>query len=93
MAFFLKDPGASIDYAVEWGAGYLGAQTIAASQWSVEPDEPAGVHVGATLAAPTRTGATLNGGVPGQVYRVRNRVTLSDGRIDERSIALRVEQR
>ena len=93
MAFFLKDPGARIDYAVDWGAGYLHGETIAVSDWSVAPVEPGGVVPGSTLFSPTRTGATLEGGLPGQVYRVTNRVTLSDGRTDERSIALRVEQR
>lgn len=93
MAFFLKDPAASIDYAVDWGAGYLGAQVIVQSAWSVEPGEPGGVVVNATVRGDRRSGATLGGGVPGHVYRVTNRVTLSDGRIDERGIALRVEQR
>ena len=93
MAFFLKDPSASIDYAVDWGAGYLAGQVIAASRWSVSPQEPGGVRVNGELGGATRTGATLSGGVPGHVYRVANAITLSDGRSDERSIVLRVEDR
>ncbi len=93
MAFFLKDPSATLDYAVDWGAGYLAGQTIAASRWSVAPDETDGVAVMGSVAAATRTGATLSGGVPGHVYRVTNHVTLSDGRSDERGIGLRVEDR
>ena len=41
----------------------------------------------------TETGVTLSGGVPGHVYSIVNRVTLSDGRSDDRSITLRVEER
>ena len=93
MGIFLKDPSASIDYAVDWGAGYLAGQTVAASAWAVQPDEPGGVRVVATLGSDTRTGATFAGGLPGNIYRVANRVTLSDGRTDERSVVLRIEQR
>ncbi len=93
MAFFLKDPSATLEYAVDWGAGYLAGQTISASRWSVAPDEPGGVAVMGSVGGATRTGATLSGGVPGRIYRVVNHVTLSDGRSDERGIALRVEDR
>lgn len=93
MAIFLKDPRARLDYAVDWSPGYLGAATIATSDWAVDPVEATGVAVGATLTAPTRTGATLDGGVPGHLYRVANRVTLSDGRSDERALTLRIDER
>jgi membrane-bound lytic murein transglycosylase len=36
---------------------------------------------------------TVAGGQAGQVYRLTCRVTLSDGEIDERQLALRVEDR
>ena len=36
---------------------------------------------------------TLAGGVAGHVYRVTNRVTMSDGQIDERSVTVRAEER
>ena len=93
MTIFLKDPRAGIDYAVDWGAGYLQGQSITGSVWAVRPDEAGGVRITGTLGSATRTAATLAGGVPGKVYRVANRVTLSDGRTDERSVTLRVEQR
>jgi len=93
MGIFLKDPSAALDYAVDWGAGYLDGQVITASDWSVEPDEAGGIAVSATIASTSRTGATFAGGLAGNVYRVANRVTLSDGRRDERSVVLRVEQR
>lgn len=92
MAIFLKDPAARLDYAVDWSAT-SGSATIVASDWLVEPADPAGLTVGALLVEPARTGATFAGGVAGTVYRIANRVTLSDGRRDERSLSLRVEDR
>jgi len=90
VGIFLKDPDARLDYAVDWSADFLGAATIAASTWTVDPT---GVTVGATVATPSRTGATIEGGVPGIVYRVVNHITLSDGRRDDRTLALRIEAR
>ena len=90
MGMFLKDPAARLDYAVDWSAKYLGTATIVGSDWAVEPS---GVTVSATVLTPTRTGATIDGGVPGLVYRVVNRITLSDGRTDDRSLVIRIEAR
>ena len=93
MAIFLKDPAASIDYAIDWAAGYLEGQTIAASTWAVRPEDPGAVLVTAVSTAPTRTSATLAGGERGKLYRITNTVTLSDGRSDERTLDVRVEDR
>ena len=40
-----------------------------------------------------RSSVRLNGGVAGRIYRLTNRVTLSDGQVDERSVTMRVEER
>ena len=93
MSFFLKDPQSRVDYAIDWGAGYLVGQTIAGSAWSVVPVEPDGVAIDAAAFEPSRTTATLSGGMAGRVYSVCNRVTFSDGRSDDRSIIVRVEER
>lgn len=93
MGYHLKAPAAAVDYAVDWGAGYLGVRTLSASDWTVEPEEPGGVVVAAELMGERRTAATLEGGRPGRVYRITNRVMLSDGRCDARSLAIRVEDR
>ena len=93
MSFYLKDPQSRVDYAIDWAPGYLDGQTLASSQWSVVPAEAGGVAVDEASFDLTRAGATLSGGVAGHVYSVTNRVTLSDGRSDDRSITLRVEER
>jgi hypothetical protein len=92
MSFYLKDPQSRVDYAIDW-AGYLDGQVVAESAWSVTPAEAGGVAVEAAAFDLARTAATLSAGVTGHVYTVSNRVTFSDGRSDERSITLRVEQR
>lgn len=93
MGFYLKDPGASIDYAVDWGAGYLAGDTIAESSWAVSPVEAGGVFVTSAVRESSRTAATLSDGIAGHVYRVSNRVVLLSGRIEERSLSIRVEKR
>lgn len=93
MGFYLKDPGARIDYTVDWAAGYLAGDTIAASAWIVAPEEAGGIAVAGMTSEPARALATLEGGVPGHVYRVTNRVTLTSGRIEERTLSIRVDER
>lgn len=93
MTLLLKDPDAELDYAVDWGAEYLGSDALAQSEWEVAPDEVGGVTVLASdfdlLIATVKAG----GGIPGRLYRLTNRVVLASGLIDNRSITLRVEER
>jgi len=91
MSIFVKDPGASLEYAVDWAAGYLGAQTLSGSSWSVLPE--GGLVLGADRIDGGRALVTLSGGQAGCVYRVTNTVIFSDGGHDERTIVVRVEDR
>jgi hypothetical protein len=93
MATYLKDPDASLDYTIDWGAGYLGTATLTASTWTVTPVEPGGLFIAGQAQSVTRAIVTLNGGVPGHFYHVGNQVVLSDGHADERSLTIRVENR
>lgn len=93
MTLLLKDPDAILDYAIDWGAEYLGGDVIAQSEWSVIPDEAGGVTIeGSDFDAAVST-VKAGGGAPGRIYKLVNRVVLDSGRIDDRSIVLRVEQR
>ena len=92
MSYYLKDPHSRVDYAIDW-VGYLDGHGLASSLWSVEPAEAGGIAVDEASFDLTRSAARLSGGIVGHVYTVSNRVTLSDGSCDERSICLRVEQR
>ena len=93
MTFLLKDPGAVLDYLIDWGAEYLSGDMLAASEWSVVPDETDGVSIAGSSFDATTSTVKAAGGVAGSIYRLVNRVTLQSGRVDERSITLRVEER
>lgn len=93
MALVVKDPDARIDYIFDWGAAYPDGQAVVASDWTVAPVDAGGVAIVAAAHDLVRATATLAGGVAGRVYRVTNRVTMSDGQIDERSMSVRVEER
>lgn len=92
MSFYLKDPEATLDYAIDW-TPYLDGRTIAASDWSVAPDEAGGIAIGEAGFDGARTAARLTGGIAGHSYSLANRVAFSDGSSDDRSLVLRVEQR
>ncbi len=93
MSFHLKDPGAILDYAVDWGAEYLDGDAIVASDFTIEPIEPGGATIAGTSFDPTTAMVSVGGGIAGHQYRLINHVVLLSGREDERSIVLRMEQR
>lgn len=93
MTLYLKDPGAVLDYSVDWGAEYLAGDVLTASDWSVAPEETDGVIVvGSDFDASSAT-VKVSGGIAGRIYRLVNRVVTEGGRLDERSVVLRVEAR
>ena len=94
MSLLLKDPGAVLDYSIDWGAQYLGeGELLATSDWSVAPDEPGGVAIASSQFEPLTATVTAAGGIAGHIYRLANRITTAEGRVDERSIVVRVENR
>ena len=93
MSFHLKDPGAILDYAVDWGAEYLDSDVLVDSRFTLTPIEDGGaVITGSRFDLKVAT-VTVGGGIAGHQYRLVNHVTLLSGREDERTIVLRVEQR
>lgn len=92
MSYYLKDPDSTSDYAIDW-TSYLDGRTIIASSWSTAPEEIGGIAIGEASFDGARTAARVTGGIAGHSYSLANHVTLSDGSIDDRSLALRVEQR
>lgn len=93
MSLSLKDPDATLEYSIDWAAGYLGNQTITASAWAIVPSEAGGLTVAAHAFDASTTRVSLSAGLAGHVYRVTNRVTLSNGESDDRSLTVRVEPR
>lgn len=94
MTLLLKDPDAVLDYSIDWGSEYLGgSDLLTASDWMVAPVEAGGLSVCGSEFDSSVTTVKACGGVPGHVYRLVNRVVLESGRVDDRSIVLRVETR
>ena len=93
MSLLMKDPDAVLDYSIDWGAEYLGGDLVADSSWTVDPDEPGGVNIAGSDFDATTTTVKAAAGLSGRIYRLVNHVTLESGRIDSRSIVLRVEVR
>ena len=92
MSLFVKDPQARIDHAIDWSA-YRAGQSLIASDWTVEPQEAGGMTVKESAFEAQRSSARLTGGRLGRVYRLTNRVTLTDGQVADRSVTIRVEER
>ena len=93
MDMFLKDPGAVLDYQVDWAAAISGGQSVVDSSWSVSPVESGGLQVLDSSLGGAVARVRLGGGIAGHVYEVRNRAGFSDQTVDERSLTLRVEDR
>jgi len=84
---FIKDPGSTVDYELDWTA-YLSGETISTSTWSVP-----GLTVGTTSNTTTTTTVWLSGGTVGERYVARNTITTSGGSTDVRGITIKVEER
>ena len=93
MTLLLKDPEATLDYSVDWGADYLSGDALADSGWTVIPDEPGGVTVVSDRFDLLTATVEVEGGIAGRLYRLTNHVVTVEGREDNRSIMLRVEKR
>lgn len=93
MTYLLKDPEAVLDYSVDWGAEYLDGDLLAESAWAVVPQEPGGLTIEASDFDATTTTVSAGGGIAGRLYRLVNGVVLQSGRVDSRSIVLRLEAR
>lgn len=90
---FLKDPGATTDYRVEWENALLPDVAITACTWGVWPVHPGGVEVSGSSVDGTDTVVRLSGGEAGRIYHVTGHAEMSDGTTDERSLTVRVEER
>ncbi len=87
---FLKDPGARLDYRLDWAERLPAGVSIVSSSWSTSP---AGLELSQDSLVGSVAVVWVAGGAPGHRYRMVNHVQLSDGASDERTILLRVEDR
>lgn len=93
MAEYLKDPAATLRYAIDWTSRYLTDDTIVSANWSISPSNLEGLVVAGSEVEGNITRVRLSGGKPGYVYRVTNQITLASGDVDERAITIRIGDR
>ena len=86
---FEKDPDALKDYTINWGDNWLGTDTLATSIWDIE----SGIREVSDTFDDDEATVWISGGVVGQTYTLRNRITTAGGRIDDRSIYIRIVQK
>jgi hypothetical protein len=86
---WLKDPDAVLDWVWDWSEWLANGETITNSVFEAS----VGIEIQSTSNTATSATVWLAGGSPGQPYRVSNRITTTAGRIDERTITVRVIER
>lgn len=86
---YQKDPSAVLDYHWDWTDWLASGEAIASSV--ITPS--AGIVLDSSGFSPTSATAWISGGVVGSTYSVANLITTSQGRTDERTITIRVQNR
>jgi hypothetical protein len=88
---FIKDPDAELNYVFDWSSWLPSGVTISSQTTTVQT----GLTLESESITDSSTSVTvkISGGTSGSDYSVANKVTLSDGQVDERTIYIRVRQR
>lgn len=89
MASYIKDPDALLDYKLNWSLWLEGLDTISNSNWIV----PTGLTLEANVFNDTTTTAWLSGGDLNTTYKVVNRINTAAGRVEDRTITIRIRNR
>lgn len=84
-----KDPDARLDWIFDWNDWLGEGETISTSEFFAS----VGIVIDATDETTKTATAWLTGGTAGQVYELTNRITSTDGRIDDRTITIRCTER
>jgi hypothetical protein len=84
-----KDPNAKLDYGIDWSLWLETGETISASIWTLVD----GIVGTAASFSSTQTLIWISGGDDGKSYHIANRITTSAGRIDERTLLIKVKSR
>jgi len=92
---YVKDPDAILDFHFDWTTWLVNGDIIVTSQIIAS----AGITVGDGVIAPLPSNTTTNttfwlaGGTAGKPYTVTNRITTSQGRTDDRTMTIRIQDR
>ena len=101
MSVALKDPSAVLDYSEDWTSYLAAGESISTSAWAIEGGDQAETPPVATALAisgtPSLAGAVatafVTGGTKGQVYSLVNTIVTNQGRTDDRSWTIRIDNR
>lgn len=85
---WIKDPGARLDYTVDW-EDWLDSDTIASVTWTV----PTGLTKESQSNTTTAATVWLSGGTAGTDYAVVCHIVTVAGRLDDRTLTIRCDQR
>lgn len=91
LAIFTKDPDAVLDYSMPWTLEE--GDSIDTATWAIDdpPDDDLEIDSQAVVGGvPT---VWVSGGTAGETYRLRCRVVTDEGRTDDRTFHIRIEER
>lgn len=90
MKGFVKDPQATLDYAIDWTL-WLDGDEINTSNWTAE----SGITItpGSPDFTTTVASVYISGGVEGSDYTLKNTITTVGGRTDERTLLIKIRNR
>ena len=90
LTTFPKDPHATLDYSLDWSEWLAVGESLTCSVWTRSSTDLKEVNTNLTTSIAT---IWLSGGAAGNIYTVANKIGTSGSRIDERTIAIKVENR
>lgn len=87
---FTKDPDAQLDYTIDWSSWLAdsGDDSIVSSIWNVQ----SGIIAESDSSTETTATIWLSGGTLGKQYLVTNRITTNGGRINDRTVVIKIAQ-
>ena len=86
---FLKDPDATLDFGFDWNEWLASTETILTAVWTV----PSGITKSSQIETDGYTTVWLSSGTVNTDYNLTCRITTSDGRIDDRTMTIKVRSR
>lgn len=89
----VKDPDAKLPFAVDWSAWLTNEGDTAATVTWIAADGIVQETSPAPALADGVATAWFSGGTDGQDYKVTCRLTTTGGRIDDRTVTIKVRQR
>ena len=88
-----KDPGATLQYSIDWSDWLPTGDTIATSTFVQESTHTANLTLSGVATANGVTSVVIAAGAAGNVYTIRNTVVTSANTTDVRRFRIQVENR